>query len=170
MMEDRRGESTSEFFSQYQTLQQKIQNWEPPTSRYLDTSPEKTNTLIIAARIYQKGLLIFLHSSFYISNAKDPILIAEVDSIADEMFLLLEEISTRAASTILWPMIIMGSCLRLLEKRHKLREMLVASPFHMTAVPRTIQLLDWLWEDPSAHGPHGLEAVMKKHKINLCMA
>jgi hypothetical protein len=67
-------------------------------------------------------------------------------------------------------MIIMGSCLRLPEKRHKPREMLVASPFHMTAVPRTIQLLDWLWEDASAYGPHGLEAVMKKHKINLCMA
>jgi hypothetical protein len=86
------------------------------------------------------------------------------------MFLLLEEISTRAASTILWLMIIMGSRLRVPEKRHKLREMLVASPFHMTAFRRTIQLLDWLWEDSSAYGPYGLEAVMKKHKINLCMA
>jgi Fungal specific transcription factor domain len=121
MMEDRRGESSSELFSQYQTLQQKIQNWEPPTPRHLDTGPEKTNLLIITARIYQKGLLIFLHSLFYISNAKDPILTAEVESIADEMFLLLEAISTRAASTMLWPIIIMGSCLR--------REMLVASPF-----------------------------------------
>lgn len=120
MMEDRRSESSLELFSQYQTLQQKIQDWEPPTPTYLDTGPEKTNMLIIAARIYQKGLLIFLHSSFYISNAKDPILAAEVESIADEMFLLLEAISTRAASTILWPMIIMGSCLRLPEKRHKL--------------------------------------------------
>jgi hypothetical protein len=64
---------------------------------------------------------IFMNTNNHECLGSDPILTAEVESIADEMFLLLEAISTRAASTMLWPIIIMGSCLR--------REMLVASPF-----------------------------------------
>jgi len=64
----------------------------------------------------------------------------------------------------------MGSCLRDQEKQERLRNMWVQSHFQMTALSRAIQLVDWVWDDPQAYGPLGLDTVMKRRKVNFCMA
>jgi len=161
-------------FEQYQALQTTIKNWRPPQD--MEAGTEYHRQLVIAAQIYQQGLLIFLHASFFTSQIDDPGVYSarlpelEIEHHTDKMFELIDTISEEAASTILWPMIIMGSCLRSPTKQKKLREMWATSLFRMTSLSRVIQLLDWLWDDPTAFGPHGLEIVMRKHKVNFCMA
>jgi len=160
-------------YAEFQAIQLRIQDWEPPAI-FRDES-ECNRQLVIAARIYQQGLMIFLHASFYVKQTDDSNSHAAqadlaIERCSDRMFELIDEISRKAASTILWPMIIMGSCLRLPAKQQKLRAIWARYAFQMTSVSRAIQLLNWLWDDPAAFGPHGLETVMKKHKVNFCMA
>ena len=152
----------------YQALQAKIENWQPPIN--LEYGTEENRQLVLAARIYQQGLLIFLHASFFAYQKDDFSHSLEVEHISNNMFELLDAVSSKAASTILWPIIILGSCLHLPERQRKLRTILSTSVFQMTSLTRAIQLLDWLWDDPTAFGPQGLDIVMKTHKVNFCMA
>ncbi|RDW57250.1 hypothetical protein BP5796_12700 [Coleophoma crateriformis] len=168
LLEEKRGLCSQESISQYKSLENEIRDWRPPED--LEPGHENTKQLINAAVIYQHGLWIFLHTSFYASDIKHETLVAKVDRLVEEMFRLLDSLSTKAASTVLWPSIIMGSCIRAPKQQKLLRQMWQISPFRMTILGRTIQLLNWLWEDPDAYGPLGLERVMKIHRVNFCMA
>ncbi|KAF8855767.1 hypothetical protein BDZ45DRAFT_488215 [Acephala macrosclerotiorum] len=164
---------------QYASLEAKLEHWEPSPDRYRNS--EFPAQLLAAGRIYQYAILTFLHTKYYGSDVNNPILLQKVDALILKLFQLMKECRwaqpghpkiPAIATTLLWPYVIMGSCMRYLEHQDHIRSMLQRSPFEMTIVQRVLQLLEWLWADssPYAYGPYGLEITMKKHNMNICMA
>ncbi|KAE8446358.1 hypothetical protein EG329_012107 [Mollisiaceae sp. DMI_Dod_QoI] len=165
---------------EYVLLEEDIENWEPEMERY--GTAESPNHLLAAGQIYQYALLTFLHASYYGSDVTNATLLKKADILIERLFQLIKERRWQQidqpkrmpaiATTLLWPYIIMGSCMREPEHQIHIRTMLLRSPFEMTIVSRALQILEWLWVDSSeyAYGPYGLEIIMKKYGVNMCMA
>lgn len=166
--EEQNNESPSESMALYRSVESKIQSWQPPHITIKDDYSAKDR--IIAAKFYQQALLVFLHASFYASNNMEPTFLALVEKSLEKLIPLVADLpeDTPIMATLLWPALIIGSCLRHPLHRMLLRHRMLASPFKMLLVSKTVQLLDWLWEEDE-FGPYGLGSVMKKHKITHCM-
>lgn len=165
----------------YASLWQTIVEWR--LREGMNDGTESSKQLLVAAEMYRHAMLIFLHATFYGSSINEPVLLELVDVSAREYFPLMEEfeksdsmenlrVPAPIGTTLLWPSINMGSCMRRKDHQQRFRFMLLGSSYNMTIVQRAVQLLDWLWGDPSeyAYGPYGLEMTMKKQTVNFCMA
>lgn len=176
LLEDQYGECPAERLSTYDSLRRQILDWHAPESGYRE-SKNSRDDLITAATIYQHSLLIFLHASFHGSNTVNSGSITEVESSIKIVLSLLWNLSHASTpspllSIMMWPIIITGSCLRDPRLQANLRSGLLESSVTMNIVTRAVQLLDCLWAEQSdvAYGPMGLEIVMKKHGLNICMS
>ena len=170
LLEENSEEFSLESVATYKALQLTIQSWQE--SSHIGNS--KTD-LMVAAKIYREAMLMFLHTAFYASNVADPRLLALVDTSIEAIFPLVDsslDADSPVMPIMLWPCMIIGSCLRQPEQRKYLRHRMLESPFNMTIVQTSVQLLDWLWEDGAldAYGPYGLGSVMKKHGIMYSMS
>jgi hypothetical protein len=162
LQEERDGLYSFETMVTYKSLESKSKNWEE-----LDHALGSNNDFLTVAKLYQQALLIFLHTNFWGSNVSDPVLL---DMIDGSIGILLSLIVTVPADSpiltvLLWPSIIIGSCLRRPEHRDFLRGMMESSPFSNASVSQAVQTLVWLWED-GGYGPYGLGATIKKHNIS----
>jgi hypothetical protein len=169
IQEEREGEFSFETIATYKSLESKIQDWQPSLpERNLD------GNLITAAKMYQQTVLIFLHSSFYGSKVSDPAFISLIDTSMEILLQLSNPIESDShiLSTLLWPIMIMGSCLRDYNAWSDLRSRMLDTPYQMELISKSVQILDWLWEEDhtSVFGPYGLGVVMKKHHVTHCMA
>ena len=166
IIEEDTGMDSLESAACYADLLWKLENWkESPIS---EASKSNVNDLLLAAKLYKEAILIFLHAAFYASKVTDPEFLRLVDT---SLYAALSSIDFDNDSPVLpvmlWPSMIMGSCLRDPMQREYLRCKMLQTTFNMTVVLNSVQLLDWLWEDNSidAYGPYGLGSVMKKHGI-----
>jgi hypothetical protein len=155
----------------YKLLEARILGWQPQ-----ENTPEKgefTSDRVIAAKIYQQSLLIFLHSNYYGSQVSDPIFLNLIDKSLEAIIplVMLLPLDSPILTTFMWPTMIIGSCIREPLGHGLLLGRIRDSPFNMTSISKGIQLLEWLWEDddPAAFGPYGLGLVMKKHNVTYCM-
>ncbi|KAE9363136.1 hypothetical protein N431DRAFT_423612 [Stipitochalara longipes BDJ] len=166
--EESNNECSSETMALYKSLESKIQNWQPPNIIIREDYSAKDR--ITAAKVYQQALLIFLHANFYASKNLHPTFLALVETSLESSFQLVANLpeDTPIMATLLWPTLIIGSCLRHPLHKMFLRHRMLASPYNMVIVSKTVQLLDWLWEEEE-FGPYGLGNVMKKHRITHCM-
>ncbi|PVH77340.1 hypothetical protein DL98DRAFT_423925 [Cadophora sp. DSE1049] len=164
----------------YVGLEGKILAWKPPLRNGVPYSGD----LLVAAEIYRRALLIFLHTTFYGPRVTDPLLRSSVDDVIDTVVPVFEQMlewitldadgrtcEPAIATTLLWPLTIIGSCMVDPEHRQYLRMILTTSQYEMQSLSCAMTLLDWLWEDSNdyAYGPYGLEMVMKKRKVNICI-
>jgi Fungal specific transcription factor domain len=165
--EEKNDKISFETIALYKSLESKIRDWQPPEEVSQSSS---TKDRIVSAKIYQQALLVFLHANYYGSKVTDPKFLALVDTSLAMSVPLLDNITEDSPimATLLWPGLILGSCLQQPLHRMLLRHRMLASPFNMLLVSQTVQLLDWLWQD-NEFGPYGLGNVMKKHKIKHCM-
>lgn len=124
---------------------------------------------MVAARVYKQAILVFLHTTFYASKATDPRLLTLIDTLIDAIFPPVDSLDADSPvlPIMLWPCMIIGSCLRQPKQREYLRDRMLETPFNMTGLLSAVQLLDWLWEDSAldAYGPYGLGSVMRKHGV-----
>lgn len=150
----------------YESLESKIQKWRAPQSA--------SNDELIGAKIYQQAILIFLHASFYGTKFYDPILLSLLDTTIEPLFEFIHAMTEDSPikTTMLWPCMVIGSCILNPEHRTFIRHLMLGSQYNMLITSRALQILEWLWEeDPSyAYGPYGLGLVMKKHNITHCMS
>jgi hypothetical protein len=165
------GEQFAANMTTYKILEARILGWQPQ-----DNTPEKdefTNDRLIAAKIYQKSLLIFLHSNYYGSQVSDPTFLNLIDKSLEAIIplVMLLPLDSPVLTTFMWPVMIIGSCIHEPLGRGLLLGCIRDSPFNMTSISKGVQLLEWLWEDddPTAFGPYGLGLVMKKHNVTYCM-
>ena len=165
------GEHFAENITAYKLLEARILGWQPQ-----ENAPEKdefTSDRVIAAKIYQQSLLIFLHSNYYGSQVSDPTFLNLIDKSLEAIIplVMLLPLDSPILTTFMWPIMIIGSCIREPLGRGLLLGRIRDSPFNMTSISKGIQLLEWLWEDddPTAFGPYGLGLVMKKHNVTYCM-
>lgn len=128
----------------------------------------------LAGRIYQQVLLIFLYTMFHGPQAPTPSLDAQITVHVGLAFSFLGILPRDAfvQTTLMWPMLIAGSCLRDPAARARVLAGLESLPYTMLSVARMFEFLVLLWkemdEDPRAFGPYGIELTMVKHKFNLC--
>ena len=175
-LEDGYGECPTERIDMYRYLRCQILDWHAAEMNYGESKNSK-HDLITAATIYQHSLLIFLHASFHGYHTVNSESIAEVEASMKVVLSLLWSLSHASTpspllSIMMWPIIITGSCLREPRLQANLRAELLESSVTMSIVTRAVQLLDCLWGEHSelAYGPVGLEIVMKKHGLNMCMS
>jgi hypothetical protein len=165
------GDHFAENITTYKLLEARILGWKPQEN--FDQKDEFTNDRIVSAKIYQQSLLIFLHANYYGSQVSDPTFLNLVDKSLQAIvpLVMILPLESPILSTFMWPVMIMGSCIRDPLFRVLLVARIQDSPFNMTMLGKGIQLLEWLWEDddPTAFGPYGLGLVMKKHKVSYCM-
>ena len=165
LFEEASGDPSFESIALYKSLQSRVESWQLP-----DTAAQSgivSTDLAIAAQIYQQAILIFLHAAFYASEVKHPQLLTLLDSSVDKMIPLVGSVSSNSSvwTTLLWPGMIFGSCLRDPVYREFVRERMLKTPYNMAGVVRAVQLLELLWEDsaPESYGPYGLGNIMKKY-------
>lgn len=159
-----------ELLASYKSLEAKIDSWKPDD--IADNDDEATQRTLVA-RLYQQAVAIFLHTSFYGSNVWHPTLTELIDNARTKLLELIPLLSFDSpfGTTLLWPSMIIGSCIYEPFERDLLRFLMLSSPFQVPIVPKALQVLDWLWEeeDPAAYGPYGLGLVMKKHGVSYAM-
>jgi hypothetical protein len=165
------GEHLAENITAYKLLESRILGWQPRENT--PGQDEFISDRMIAAKIYQQSLLIFLHSNYYGSHVSDPIFLNLIDKSLEAIIplVMLLPLDSPILTTFMWPIMIIGSCIREPLGRSLLLDRVRDSPFNMTSISKGIQLLGWLWEDddPTAFGPYGLGLVMKKHNVTYCM-
>ena len=166
LLEESSQDPSFESTALYKSLQSRIESWQLPDA--VVQSGSISDDLSIAAEIYRQAILIFLHTSFFGSDATHPRLLALVDASIDQIRPLVEFLfpDSSALTILLWPSMILGSCLRDPLHREELRNSMLKAPFNMTSTVRAVQLLELLWEDsaPDSYGPFGLGSVMQKHE------
>jgi hypothetical protein len=169
LAEERSGIFSSETYQRYKLLGSRIRAWAPEFSSERTVLESQKATVAI---IYQNALLMYLNSFFHDPILSDPDALSEVEIRAGIAFSLLLSLSPPSLKSImLWPSMMIGSCLRQEAQQNQIREGYASSNFHSRSVKQGAKLLDLLWEDPDtrAYGPRGLDFVMKKHGWSLCM-
>lgn len=121
--------------------------------------------------IYRQALLIFARAAMCGSVVDNPKIIAAIQHHIDVVMPLLLPVADSPFGTLLlWPVMVIGSCL-LVEGQ---RQFFLNRLYHETkvVVAQVIEagrLLELVWndDDKRAYGPFGLRLAMKKHKINF---
>ena len=121
--------------------------------------------------IYRQALLIFLRVAMCGSVVDNPKVIAAIQRHIDVVMPLLLPVADSPFGTLLlWPVMIIGSCLVAEgQRRFFLNRLYNETKVVVAQVIECGKLLELVWndDDKRAYGPFGLHLVMKKHKINL---
>lgn len=170
MEEERYGVFSPETHASYKSLESRIRSWNPSV---LAEETVFNSQRLAAATIYQNSLLIYLHAYFCDPISSDLYRLSEMELCAETALPLLLSISrSQIASIMMWPTLMVCSCLRQ-EAQHKLvLEGISKVDFNSKAVKQCAELLDLLWKDPDprAYGPRGLDYIMKKKGWSICMS
>ncbi|KIW30414.1 uncharacterized protein PV07_06158 [Cladophialophora immunda] len=159
------GLNEDSWFEAYGTLESKILNWSPGLTTTSEASLA-TQPLDAVERIYQIGVLTFLYSARYVKyRDKDEFCRKLAPIIVEFRGLCLNLGDSPSQSTLLWPFIVIGSCLTSPEDRQKMCSGLSRSSYDMAITQRAAEILNMTWElhQEDMYGPVALEAVMKIH-------
>ncbi|KAF1849018.1 uncharacterized protein K460DRAFT_280828 [Cucurbitaria berberidis CBS 394.84] len=131
----------------------------------------------LAGEIYQQTLLIFLYTTFNGPNPPTPDIYAKVDACVATALRLVAKIPLThpLQTTLTWPSLIVGSCMRNPYDRagikYLMKQQLCAT---MLDLKRNLKFLLQLWEyqdkDETVYGPYGIELVIKRKSLHLCIA
>ncbi|EED17154.1 C6 transcription factor, putative [Talaromyces stipitatus ATCC 10500] len=162
----------------FEILERRIENWQPTLGLQQSwlNSPQRIEELQIAGNAYQQACLIFLHTSFHGPHPPDTHLFARVDVCTEKFLNYFGQLSTEspAWTTMMWPMIIVGSCLRTARQRRIFTDIVNKSTFQMRIVDSTLRFIQWVWEaydyDQSTYGPYSIERIIRTKKFNICVA
>lgn len=151
----------------YRFFASKLRAWLP-----LGSGPEITSEKVAGALIFQHALLIYLHSVFCPSLLGNAALLSEVDlRVEVSLPLLLSVAGTPLEGIMLWPVMMISSCVTKEWHREFIRAAFKGSRYKMKNVKSVVELLSSVWEDedPRALGPRGLDFMMRKMGWNLWM-
>ena len=124
------------------------------------------------AKIYQNGLLIILHASYFCHPSEQSTFMTILKPILSEAMSLFESIEKSFASApAFWPMVIVGSCLSDQRDRSRLLEYLEYGSQSTGIQSRAREALQWVWsrQGHSLIGPAGLERFSIERKTGLCI-
>lgn len=160
--------------AQYRELEFRIQRAEVLAL----ASPEAAATpgLHAALQLYREALLIWLHASMYIHEVAHAEFLSQLDCSvqrAGGFMETLRHFSARCSvrTTLLWPVLMVGSCLRSPTSQESLENSLRNGDHNVPNVTGAIELLRGVWDGPSDEifGPYGLELVMKRRGVSFCL-
>ena len=163
---------SEETVSMYNGLLSRLEEWRAPP---LDPEMAEWKSAHIATgKMYRHALFAYLKAAMCGSVVDNPKVIYQLQQHIDEVWPILDEVrNSPYGTTILWPLLIIGSCVVREDQRHSLRNRLESpGQWRMSQVIQALRLLNLLWDsnDRHAFGPYGLYFTMKEHGINFCMA
>lgn len=145
---------------EYEELVFQLRAWKPPTLQ----STEKSTASII----YQNAFLIYLYCLFHPSSLPSPIL-TEISLRTEICLPLLVSLYPSAMEVVvLWPAMILGSCLEKENERKMVRDAFGRGRYRMMVVQRGMEMLERVWGSEGVlYGVRGLE-VMGSWVTNGC--
>ncbi|KAJ9639718.1 hypothetical protein H2204_003511 [Knufia peltigerae] len=146
-----------------------LEQWRSPA-----VSPEMTEWYLEHSwigEIYRQALLIFVKISMCGSVVDNPKVIATIQGHIDVVMPLLLPVADSPLGTLLlWPVMVIGSCLIAeCQRQFFLNRLYNETKVVVAQVVEAGKLLELVWYDADkrAYGPFGLHLAMKKHKINF---
>lgn len=125
--------------------------------------------------LYQQALLILLRCALNGPGRLACSLMVQVDQIIAEFIGILEELPLDSSiwANLMWPVIVVGSCLHRFEDQRIMSFALENVQNSMHISQRMLQLLRWIWDEPKddtdLYGPFGITRVSDKHGVKLSM-
>jgi hypothetical protein len=171
LLEEELQSSSTETHRLYATILSNIETWVVQELSGGELQWEKDHE--IAAELYRGALLIYLHTSACGGTVPDHVRENQIRPLTKEFLNKLASLPDSNFGTImLWPMMIVGSCLTDRPDQEAMRIGLLDSRYRMHVQHRAHELLQLLWQDtrPCAYGPYGLQLMMSKHGTNFCMS
>ena len=152
---------------EYRQLKARIGALESPVPK----EPEAQSRLGCSAtlEVCRIALLAFLETAYSPFSKSDAPRMQHLQPLFDVAVPILPEILPSSYSCILmWPILIIGSCLVEKEQREVISHMLVHNQYRMRNTAQASLLLESLWEDPDEHafGPYGLGLLMNRHNLD----
>lgn len=119
-------------------------------------------------KVYRIALLAFLETANSPFSKYDTTRMQHLQPLLDVAVLNLPQILPSNYSCILmWPIMIIGSCLVEEEQRAVVTHMLLYNQYGMKNTAQASMLLELLWNDPGEYvfGPYGLGLLMNQHNL-----
>lgn len=175
-------EPTSTFMADYTELSLAIECWSMPSFPHLSKKDMRMaddeyltswKENCVAGECMQHALRIYIITAHLGSQpptaADDTVIQREVDMFFDKVRKIMHSL---AASNLMWPIIIVGSCLRDQDIRDDLINAIKFSDYKIRPLSNILEALQILWADPdpTAFGPYGLQRVLDKNNISICFA
>ncbi|KAH6867790.1 fungal-specific transcription factor domain-containing protein [Thelonectria olida] len=118
------------------------------------------------SKIFQLGIEIYLIAAMEGSSVLNPKIVCQFQSHIDAVYDFGFDLDcSQWSATLLWPIIISGSCTIQKRQQENLSKALNESRYRMNHSIRTIELLSRLWDnpDPLVYGPYGLYLTISQH-------
>ncbi|KAF2098755.1 hypothetical protein NA57DRAFT_75993 [Rhizodiscina lignyota] len=152
-----------ETVAMHDSLEARIRNWDLSPDPSEDTTEwEERST---AGEVLRHALYIYLSTALAGSLISDPDILSFIQFHIDAILNMAGSLAeSHYACTLMWPLLIAGSCMVRESQRTELVTRLRASRYRMKHVFSACDLLQKLWEshDPQAYGPYGLY-MMERH-------
>lgn len=166
-------EASSGLLLMYEGILAQVNSWNLPDLVRPNESPQDHELRRHAADTLRHGLHIYLEAaiagSWVDKQSRD-----RMESHMRQMFTHTRVLmaSRQYVASMLWPVMIAGSCITKQPAQEVLLAALRDGFFQMRQLEVIAQLLTLLWEDsdPRSYGPYGLYLTMEKHGINLSNA
>lgn len=172
LAEEECGECSQQSRTTYETLVDTLEKWHSPPVAFEMAEWEAEH--IMTGEIYRQSLLAFLKASMCGSVVNNPKVLVAIQHHIDIAYPLFDRAAGSPFITIiLWPIMILGSCLICEHQRKSLAYRLqFETRIDICQVVEARRLLETLWneEDERAYGPYGLYFVMQKYHVNFSMA
>lgn len=155
--------------AEFRAIEAQIGQWKPPE----DTTGEESHALKVSGLMLQQALYVYLGCAIHGPGKPNSLLLYDnqpkIQAFLDLMSLLAPACS--AWTTMSWPMLVVGSCVRDKVQRETILNCADERMPKMFGASALMKILRWLWEsdDPTAYGPWGIEKVMTERSVRLCV-
>ncbi|KAH6962505.1 fungal-specific transcription factor domain-containing protein [Ilyonectria sp. MPI-CAGE-AT-0026] len=170
LMEQQSGilEPTSASVELHGKLQHCLKDWKFRHKDPGSSSPSdcREGGLSKVSKILQLGIEIYLIAAMEGSSILNPKIVCQFQSHLDVVHDIgLDLDCSQWSATLLWPIIMSGSCTIQKQQQETLSKALRESRYRMNHNIRTIELLRRLWDDPDplVYGPYGLYLTISQH-------
>ncbi|KAH7124204.1 fungal-specific transcription factor domain-containing protein [Dactylonectria macrodidyma] len=149
-------------------LQRCLQDWK---LRHKDpgspsSSDSREDSLSQVSKILKLGIEIYLTAAMEGSSILNPKIVCQFQSHIDAIHEIgLNLHCSQWSATLLWPIVITGSCTIQKQQQESILQTLCESRFRMNHSIRAIELLKRLWDNPEplVYGPYGLYLTISQH-------
>lgn len=153
----------------------RLSSWTMPAAAATADEPTEDYDLRRqAGEALRHAVHIYLATALAGATVADPNVRAYISQHVKAVFAATPSLvaARRYVATMLWPVLIAGSCISSSAGQQLLLSELRGGWFQMRQLEVLGRLLSLLWEDrdPRAFGPYGLYLMMKKHGLNIANA
>ncbi|KAF7162450.1 hypothetical protein CNMCM5623_007741 [Aspergillus felis] len=155
----------------YERFKSRIIDWNPPA---MDSPENGSDHDLLSGRkaaleFCRLALMIFLETALSPFSKYDPTRIYQLRPLLDVAMSYLPLVSpTKFSCIVMWPLMIIGSCLVEEDQRRAMKHILIHNQYMMRNTAQASSLLELLWMDPDEYaiGPYGLGMLIENYELD----